>query len=159
MSDFVSAVVSGIPQVRRSLALLNTGTRTRCIKAVDESLAEAKADALARVPRLTGELAATIRTTRAPDYPTGYLEVGYGTLKRRSRSTGKRRVKHRVPTLANTMPGVYAMVVEFGDSRRNKPAEPFIVPAIEETRPHHEARIAAALIGAASAAESGGAAA
>jgi hypothetical protein len=158
MSDLISVAVSGIPQIRRSLALLNTGTRTRCIKAVDESLAEAKADALAHVPRLSGELAATIRTTRQADYPRGYLEVGYGTLKRRSRSTGK-RVRHRKVTLANTMPGVYAAVVEFGDAKHNKPAEPFIIPAIEATRPHHEARIAAALIGAASAAESGGAAA
>lgn len=154
MSDFsIRATLTGIERTHRAIQLLNTGTRARCMQATAESLAEAKAEALSRVPRDTGELAATIRTTLAPDYPRGYLQVGYGSLRRRSRSTGARKSRRKAPTLANLMPGVYAMVVEFGDARRNKPAEPFIVPAIEVTRPHHLARIAAALQGAVTDAE------
>jgi len=144
--------VEGASNLVRAMKLLNTETNARCREAVAASLEEAAADARSRVPVDTGELKATIRTEVMANYPKGWLEVGYGTLRRRSRSTGKRKSRRKAQTLENTQPGVYAMVVEFGDARRNKPAEPFITPAIEAERPKHLARIQSALRGAASAA-------
>lgn len=163
MSDFsvrpgILVTLDGVRQVQRSLQLLDSGTRARCIKAVDASADEAVQEAEARVPRLTEELARTIRKKTLPDGLTAFLQVGFGTLKRRSRSKLGRKSR-RKPKLGPIEPGIYAMVVEFGDAARNKPAEPYMVPAIEVTRPHHQARIAAALQGAALAAEQGGAAA
>jgi len=147
--------VEGASNIVRALKLLNTETNARCRAAISTTLSEAKDDARGRVPKDTGELDATIRTEMLPDYPTGWLEVGYGTLKRRSRAKtakGKARAKMRKPTLANMQPGVYAMVVEFGDPARHKPAEPYITPAIEAARPKNLARIESALKSAASAA-------
>ena len=118
MSGFL-VNVQGASNIVRALQLLNTETNARCRAAVSASLEEAAADARSRVPVDTGELKATIRTEMMTTYPKGWLEVGYGTLKRRSGSTGKRHVKHRQATLANTQPGVYAMIVEFGDAARN----------------------------------------
>jgi len=140
--------VEGASHLVRALQLLNTETSARCRAAVSESLDEAASEARSRVPVDTGELKATIRTEMMTSYPKGWLEVGYGTLRRRSRSTGKRKSRRKAPTLANTQPGVYAMVVEFGDPARNKPAEPFITPAIESVRPKNTARIRDALRGA-----------
>lgn len=157
----MSATVKGAQNVSRAFQMLNAETRRLARHAVIESLDEAKGEAISRVPVDTGELKATIRTEMFADstgvQPAGALEVGYGTLRRRSRSTGKRKSRRGAPSLANTQPGVYAMVVEFGDAKRNKPARPFIVPAIEATRPHHLARMAAALAGAVDAAEAAGA--
>ncbi len=153
----VSVVIRGAQNMSRACQMLNTETRLRARAAVEASLEEAKAEAMSRVPVDTGELKATIRTEMYADstgvQPAGALQVGYGSLRRRSRSTGKRKTRRGAPSLQNTQPGVYAMVVEFGDAKRNKPAQPFMVPAIEATRPHHLERMAAALIGAVDAAE------
>lgn len=153
----MSVTVKGMQNVARSLRMLNTETRSRARVAIEASLAEAEGDAIALVPVDSGELKATIRHEMAADspgvQPVGWLEVGYGSLRRRSRSTGKRKSRQKGVTLDNTQPGVYAMVVEFGDARRNHAAHPFMVPAVEATRPHHMERMADALKGAVQAAE------
>ena len=158
----MSATIKGVQNISRAFQMLNDETRLRARVAVAESLEEAKGEALARVHRDSGELAATIRVEMYADstgvQPAGALEVGYGSLRRRSRSKGKRKRTRGSPSLQNTQPGVYAMVEEFGDAKRNHEPHPFIVPAIEATRPHHLARMAAALAGAVAEAEIAGSA-
>jgi hypothetical protein len=153
----ILATLDGVRRVQRSLQLLDAETRTRAAGAVDASVDEAVHEAQSRVPRRTEELARTIRKSKSKDGLAAWLQVGFGSLRRRSRSKGLRKSRRRARQLGPVEPGIYAMVVEFGDAKRNKPAEPYIVPAIEVVRPHHQARIAAALKGAASAAERGGA--
>lgn len=141
----VALRVTGAQLVRRALALLGTGTRDRVMGVIRDGVRRAEQEAKSRVPVDSGELRATIRTEMSADGMTGFLQAGYGTLRRRSRSTGKRKARRRVPTLENTLPGVYAMVIEFGDPRRNRAPHPYIVPAIEAVRPIVRAAVEAAV--------------
>lgn len=146
----VTVTIKGLQRASDAFRMLDAESRKRVRAGVIASLAEAKAIALTLVPRRTEELAATIRTEMPPDEtgvrPIGYLMAGYGSLKRRSRAkTARGKARHRKLTLANTQPGVYAMVEEFGDAKRNHAAHPYIVPAIEQTRPHHMQRMADAM--------------
>jgi hypothetical protein len=159
MADKFIVSIDGVRKVTRALQLMNTETKARCRTEVQASVSEAVAQAKGRVPRRTDELADTIRGVMANgDSPVGWLQAGFGSLKRRSRSRtvkGQVRARQKAKQQGPIEPGIYAMVVEFGDALRNKPAEPYINPAVEATRPHHEARIATALKGAVAAAESG----
>jgi hypothetical protein len=104
--------------------------------------------ARARVPRRSGELASTIRTTMLPETGSGdvgLVQVGYGKLPRRGATSDRTKRRSR---LLNDR-GVYAPVIEFGDAKRNKPAKPFLFPAAEEAQAGFVLDMAQALNGAA----------
>lgn len=112
----------------------------------------------ARVPVRSSELKNTLRasygTPTDPDALMGFVMAGYGSLKRRLRGSNKRTQsaywlrKYRGKMQQGPkLPGEYAMVVEFGDAKRNKPAEPYLFPALEEQRPLLVAEATAAVAG------------
>ena len=112
----------------------------------------------ARVPVRSSELKDTLRasygTPSDPDALMGFVMAGYGSLKRRLRGGNKRSQsaywlrKYRGKMQQGPkLPGEYAMVVEFGDAKRNKPAEPYLFPALEEQRPLLIAEATAAVAG------------
>lgn len=134
----ITATIDGADLVKRALLLLDSECHAECIAAVDESSAEMMAEASARVPVKSGVLKSTIRRTKSKDGMVAWVQVGEGTVKRK----GDRN-----------KPGVQALVIEVGSADGRHPAEPFMGPASEITRPRHEARIEAALNRAAEKAE------
>jgi len=161
MSDFiVRANVRGTEIVKASLLLLDAKTRAGCTAATRVALQTVKAATLTRVHRRSGELASTVRTSMDPDYPRGYLQIGYGSLQRRLKGSNHRTqiaywLRKYQPKESADMPGVYAMVEEFGDAKRHHAAHPAVVPSIEEERPIYRQAIADVLQDAAQAAERG----
>lgn len=126
--------VEGVVRVRTALKLASTDAGARVRKEIARATKAVEAGAIARVPVRTSELKDTIRSDLSRDGLTGLVKAGFGQLKRRSRSTGKRRRKSRVQ-MGPIEPGIYAMVVEFGDKNRNKPAEPYFFPAFDAEKP------------------------
>ena len=161
MSDFmVRATLRGAETVKASLLLLDSKTRAGCYDATRTALVVVKSATLARVHRRSGELASTVRTSMDPDYPRGYLQIGYGSLQRRLKGGNHRSqiaywLRKYQPKESADMPGVYAMVEEFGDAKRHHAAHPAVVPSIEEERPIYRQAIADVLKDAAHAAERG----
>lgn len=146
----ITTRIDGVDLVKRSLALLEPNCRRECIAAVDESSAQSVVEAKSRVPRHSGELASTIRRAKSDDGLVAWLEVGYGSMLRRLKGENHKSqiaywLRRYQPQQTPDLPGIYAMVVEFGDAKRNHPAHPFITPAIEAVRPAHLQRIAAAI--------------
>lgn len=112
-----------------------------------------------------GELRDTIRSEFVEDAEgiVGFVKAGRGKLKRRLKgltSTRKsslkrakkieknrkaantRRRKQMGPLTADQANiGAYAMVVEYGDKRRGRAAQPFMRPALESQRQPHRQRM------------------
>ena len=131
--------MTGVPELRRAFSELTPEIERALKVAVAQTANIVELGAMSRVPVLTGELRDTIRTEYAKGGLVAFIKAGYGTLRRRSRSkTGKRR-RGKSPQA----PGIYAMVVEFGG--KNRPAHPFLFPALESARPGFEARALGAL--------------
>lgn len=137
--------IDGADLVNRALALLEPAVHDRVAGIVQEDADLAVAGAKARVHNVSGELAATIRKTSSKDGLVAWVQAGEGTLRRRSRSTGVKGDKRRAKAKANEAPGVYAMVVEFGDAKRNHAPHPYMIPAVESIRPQHQAKLEEAL--------------
>jgi hypothetical protein len=157
----LNAFLDGVPKFVRAVELTNEHTRSRTIAAIERGTKAVAAKAREKVPRVSGELAQTIRDEYSKDRLVGYVKAGFGKLQRRSRAStaeGKARAKARREhsklqmALANSSKqalsvadlGVYSPVVERGDPRRHHPAHPFLVPSLVEQKPSIIADLAAA---------------
>jgi hypothetical protein len=141
MTASFSMALRGAPELIRQLKLASPATQARVaatIKRDTEAVANA---ARAAAPKLTGEMAGTIRAEFSTNGLIGYVKVGIGKLRRRSTSTGKR---HRRRTV-QTGPGAYAPVVEHGDPRRHHKPEPFLEPSFQAKKPQIMQDITAAI--------------
>lgn len=140
----ITTEMIGFDKAFRKLALSTTYVQKRVKPEILLSASKALNYARGFVPRRTGELASTLRMRVSKDGMVGFVDAGYGVLKRANKS--RQRRKHlsgaKLYTLSH-MPGVYAPVVEFG-SRRNH-ASPFLRPAIEAVRNDHNERIFVAI--------------
>lgn len=151
----VSYYVDGVSQLQTSIKLLNIDVRKRVATENERTGGRVVRNAKSRVAHRTGELADTIRYEAEPgtDGLVGFARAGYGSLKRRTRQKpgiryGKKGKRKRLVQVGPVEPGIYAMVHEFGDPKRNKPARPYMFPAVEAERAGHRERVAAALQGA-----------
>lgn len=163
MSAKVTSLVTGLRNVQNAFRGMNAGAQLRAKDAVRATTEAVWAGARARVPVSDaetsrkaksrpgpGELRDTIRTTYSEDGLIGYVQAGYGKLKRRSRARTERG-KARAARKRRNQPGgtydlgVYAMVVEYGSPREHKAAQPYMRPARAAEYPKHLERLRAAL--------------
>lgn len=164
----VTAFIDGVARFQRSLELMDEGTRRRTVAAVREGAIHVERGAELRVPKVSGELAYTIRSEFTKDGMVAWVKAGYGKLLRRSRATtGKNQAKTAAArerakarsdnndkrralamssraAAAATDLGIYSAVVEHGDKRRNKPKRPFLMPSFVTEKPNILANLAKA---------------
>src|SRR3954451_7552741 len=117
--------MTGLPELRRAIGDMAPRIEAKLRDVIVGTANRVVSDAKSRVPVRTGELRDTIRADVPPTGLVAYVQVGYGTLRRRSRARiDSRRHRRRKP--ADKSLGVYAMVVEFGSTKQ--PAHPFLFP-------------------------------
>lgn len=137
----------GFDKAALKVALLEPKIRERVAAAIVETTREALRIAQQLVPRLTGELASTLRADFSRTGMTGQVKAGFGYLPRKVKGESARVRRIRgAKALGLQLPGAYAAIVEFGS--RGKPAHHFLVPAAEAVRGQHTQRIEAALTAA-----------
>lgn len=142
----VTATVEGVARVTRALRLRQQKVRAGVQRVVAESTAATVAGARARVPVDSGELQRTIRGDILPNGLVAFVRAGFGKLPRRIRGKSKRSQQLREWRRMQQGPqtqGVYAMVIEYG--AKNKPAQPYMRPALQAVRPGHLTKMRAAL--------------
>lgn len=148
-----AAWLAGVPELERKVRLMDTRVQARIRNTVRTGTNAVTAGAYQRAPKVSGELAYSIRSEFAKDGLTGYTKAGFGKLLRRTRATKNvvryQRAKERAQAraehlrmqsrLANNSRqalsaadlGVYAPVVERGDRKRNKPKREFLYPSFD----------------------------
>lgn len=144
--------LEGAADLVRRVRLMDKGVQTRTKVVIRRGTNEVVARGRVLVPRRSGELESTLRSEFSKDGMVGYAKAGYGKLLRR-RSGTSRRPDHKARrrqqenavqlALANTSRqalsvadlGVYALVVEYGDKRRNKPASRYMNRAFGGAKP------------------------
>lgn len=161
----VSAYLTGVPNLIGKIRMMDVRVQQRVREAVRKGTEAVTAGARQRAPKVSGELAASIRSEFEKDGLTGWTKAGYGKLLRRMKSkTGdrtqryaeakarhaQRRQQLRVAknsrqALKLADLGVYAPVVERGDKRRNKPKRPFMYPSLHQETPAIASNIARAV--------------
>lgn len=149
----MAAWLSGVPELERKVRLLDKNVQARMKRTVKAGTDAVTAGAFQRAPKVSGELAYSIRSEFTKDGLTGYTKAGFGKLLRRTRATKStvryQRAKERATAraehlrlqsrLANNSRqalsvadlGVYAPVVERGDRKRNKPKRAFLYPSFD----------------------------
>lgn len=128
-------ILVGFDDLQRAMKLAEPKTHARVVAAIEKSTKEVAAKARAAAPKVTGELASTIRDEYGNGGLAGYVKVGLGQLPRRSKAEtvgGIKRAKGRVRKVGR---GAYAPVVERGDPRRHHQPHPFLMPAYAEQKP------------------------
>jgi hypothetical protein len=139
VSAKITTLLDGVPRLLRQLQLADAATRERTIAAIERGTKRVAAGARQRAPKLTGEMAGTIRDEYSKDRLIGYVRVGFGKLLRRSKaSTEARRqrlAKRRRSKGSRSGEGTYSPVIERGDPRRHRKAHPFLMPAFEGEKP------------------------
>lgn len=140
--------IQGAKRLMRAFTNADLAARQRVAQAVRITAEEVAASARLRVPKRTGELMRTIRTVPTSSPFRWIVSAGFGSLKRRSRGRTTKRRRPTAVQLGPVAPGIYAMVVEFGSQagRARQPAQPFMFPALQASRPRHIARIRQALM-------------
>ncbi len=145
MSVKITSTLAGAEQLIRALKLSVPSTKARVVAAIKKNTKAIAVHAISKAPKVTGEMASTIRDTYSEDGLTGFVRVGLGTLPRKSKATtikGLKRAKNRKRKVGR---GAYAPVVERGDPRRHHKAHPFLGPSYDEDKPTAIADIKAAL--------------
>lgn len=145
MSSKAGMALIGAERLIRELKLADPKTRANVKASIARQTKAVVAKAKAAAPRVTGELASTIRDEYSPDGLAGFAKVGKGKLPRRSKAVtakGQQRAKGRKRTPGQ---GAYAPVVELGDKRRNRKPHPFLIPAFTSQKPAAMADISKAL--------------
>jgi HK97 gp10 family phage protein len=131
----IITLLDGVPRLIRQIQLADTATRARTIAAIERGTKRVAAGARARAPKLTGEMASTIRDEYSKDKLIGYVKVGFGKLLRRSKASTEARkqrlAKRRKAKGSRSGKGAYAPVVERGDQRRHRKPQPFVMPAFQ----------------------------
>jgi HK97 gp10 family phage protein len=131
----VTTLLGGAEQLSRALKLSKPKTKARVVATIHAHTSAIAAKARAAAPRVTGEMAGTIRDEYANDGLVGFVKVGYGKLPRRSKAqtiAGLASAKGRTKKVGR---GAYAPVVERGDQRRNHQPHPFLDPAYQAEKP------------------------
>ena len=135
----ITTVLDGVPELLRAIQLANVETRERTRAAIRRGTQRVAAGARARAPKVTGELASTIRDEYSKDGMIGFIKVGIGKLARRSHSSSAARqnrlAKTRKAATTRAGKGTYAPVVERGDPRRRIKPHPFLLPELMEDKP------------------------
>lgn len=121
----ITVKMTGFQSLIGSLSMFNVEGRKRLERAVDRSSANIEAGAKSRVPKLTGELEKSIRRKIAPSGMSATIMAGFGQMARKGKARAARAKGEKV----NQGKGIYAPAIEFGSL--NKPAEPFLFPALE----------------------------
>ena len=152
----IAATIEGVRRATTALLLARDDVRARVVVVVARSTKAVEAGAKARVAHRTDELANTIRSEISSDGLIGFVEAGFGSLKRSRGKRGRNIASLRGSQQGPVAPGIYAAVVEFGDAKNNKPAEPYMFPAFDAEKPEFAAGVRAALSGAEQAASAGG---
>ncbi len=143
MSVKFSMALGGAEQLNRALKLAIPHVAANMRAAIQKNTKAIAATAKARAPKLSGEMAGTIRDEYSQDGFIGYVRVGKGKLQRRSRAvTAKGRARTRARKSGQ---GAYAPVVERGDPRRHHKAHPFLIPSFTARKPTAMADISHAL--------------
>lgn len=134
--------MTGLPELRRAFDNVTPEIERALAREVRTTTLEVVDGAKSRVPVLSGELRDTIRADFSANGLFGFIKAGYGNLRRRTHAKidSKRRRRRKA---ADTSPGVYAMVVEFGSTKQA--AQPYMFPALEAARAGFESRAEAAL--------------
>ncbi len=133
----------GAEQLNRALKLAIPHVAANMRAAIQKNTKAIASAAKARAPKLSGELASTIRDEYSTDGFAGFVRVGKGKLPRRSRAVtvkGRARVRTR-----KAGQGAYAPVVERGDPRRHHRPHPFLIPSFTARKPTAMADISHAL--------------
>jgi hypothetical protein len=145
-----TTVLDGVPRLLRQIQLTDAGTRARTIAAIQRGTKRVAAAARTRAPKVSGEMASTIRDEYSKDGMIGYVKVGFGKLLRRSQASSAARrdrlTKRRKAKGAKSGKGSYAPVVEHGDKRRHKKAHPFVIPAFQAERSSIETELKQATV-------------
>jgi len=128
-------VLSGAEELKRALQLAVPRTRANVIAAVHKNTEAVAAKAKAAAPKLTGELASTIRPEYSKDDLVGFVKVGYGKLPRRSKAGTPKGMKRAQTRKRKTGKGAYAPVVDRGDPRRHIKAKQFLTRPFEQQKP------------------------
>lgn len=135
MAVKVTTLITGVDRLSRELKLTVPHIRARVQAAIKRSVEKIAAEARARAPKRSGELVSTIRAEYGNDGLAGYVKVGFGKLPRRSQAqTAKGRLKLAMRK-RKTGRGAYGPVIEHGDPRRHRPAQPFLRPGFTAQRP------------------------
>lgn len=152
MAFSVKVVLENVANFKRQIELMDDRTRERTVRAIERGTRAVVAKGKARAPKVSGEMAFTVRAEFNKTGLVGYAKVGFGKLIRRSRAAtqkGAARAKQRGEqnklnyALANNSRqamsvsdlGVYAPVVERGDKKRRHHAHPFMTPSLAEEKP------------------------
>lgn len=150
----VNMALSGVAQLTRALELTDTETQVRTRRALEKGAQAVARGAEQRAPKVSGELAQSIRAEEGKGGRVWFVKAGYGKLLRSSKAktaAGLRRyekvrerhaaqrarfraAKSSKQALANLQLGVYAPVVERGDGDRNIKPQPFLYPALDNER-------------------------
>ncbi len=141
----VVTFLAGAEQLARALRLSVPATKAAVVEVIQKHTKAVTAKARADAPRVTGELASTVRDEYSQDGLIGYVKVGFGKLPRRSKAqtiAGQQRAKIKE---RRTGRGAYAPVVERGDPRRHHLPHPFLLPPYEAEKPSAIADIDKAL--------------
>ena len=128
-----TTLLEGVPRLVRQIQLADTATRERTIAAVQRGTKRVAASARARAPKASGEMASTIRDEYSKDGLVGFVKVGLGKLARRSRASSaaaKDRLAKKRSARARARGKGRMPVIEHGDPRRHRTANPFVIPAL-----------------------------
>jgi hypothetical protein len=130
-----SVFVEGVDSLSRALKLADPLTRSRVAEAIRKNTKQVTAEARSKAPKLTGEMASTIRDEYSEDGMVGMVKVGEGKLPRRSQAkTARGQATHR-SRRRSTGKGAYAPVIDRGDPRRNRKAQPFLSEPFQADKP------------------------
>lgn len=127
----IKIALEGAPALSRALKLADPATKTLVAATIKQHTQRLRDEARADAPKVSGDMASTIRDEYSADGLTGYVKVGIGKLKRRGQAAKIRRQGGRV----RTGKGAYAPVVNYGDPRRHRQAEPFLTRPYQADRP------------------------
>ena len=135
MSAKVTMVLAGASELKRALQLAIPRTRASVVAAIAKNTKAVEAKTHAGAPKVTGELASTIRDEYAADGLVGMVKVGYGKLPRRSKAATQKGIKRAKGRKRKTGKGAYAPVVDRGDQRRHIKAARFLSRPFEQQKP------------------------
>jgi len=145
----ISVRIGGTREILQAADGVQAGVTNRLRAVVSDTLPLIATRAREAVPVKSGATRATIRTAMRENGLFGTVMVGDGKMRRRLKGTNKRSqeaywLRHYDRRYADP-PRSWAPIVEFGDAKRNKPAEPFFFPSAEAERPAFVQRATAAI--------------
>jgi hypothetical protein len=126
----INAVLAGAAELSRAIKLANPATKAKVIATIRQHTQEVRDEARAAAPVVTGELVSTIRDEYSADGMTGYVKAGFGKLPRRAGPIAIHRRKSK-----KIGRGAYAPVVNYGDPRRHRQANPFLTRPYQADEP------------------------